>query len=54
MMDADYCREHAEACRESALSIADDNQSAGWLYLAELWARLALAKGSAEQLPTIH
>ena len=52
-MDADYCREHAEACRESALSIADGDQSAGWLYLADLWGELALSKSSAEQ-PTIH
>jgi hypothetical protein len=53
-MNIDYCREHAETCRESALSNADGDQSAGWLYLADLWDRLALAKGSAEQLPTIH
>jgi hypothetical protein len=53
-MDTYYCRAHAEACRESAFRIADGDQSAGWLYLADLWAGLALAKGSAEQRPTIH
>jgi hypothetical protein len=53
-MDSDYCREHAKTCRESAFSIADGDESAGWLYLADLWDGLALNKGPAEQRPTIH
>jgi hypothetical protein len=52
-MDADYCRDRAETCLESALSIADDDQSVGWLYLADLWAELAITKDFARE-PTIH
>ena len=53
-MDSDYCQERAETCLESALSAVDGDQSAGWLYLADLWAELALTKGSGNKLPTIQ
>jgi len=53
-MDATYCREHAEMCREkSALGIADGDKSE-WFYLAHLWDELAATKEPAEQLPTLH
>ena len=54
LMDADYCRERAETCREGAFCTADDDHSAGWLYLADLWDGLALAKGPAEPRAAIH
>jgi hypothetical protein len=50
-VNADYCRERADTCRESAFGIVDDEHSAGWLYLADLWDDLAQ---TAEQRPTIH
>ena len=53
-MDSDYCQERAETCLEIAFSVDDGDQSAGWLYLADLWAELALTKGFGKKLTTIH
>jgi len=53
-MDATYCREHAQMCRNSVLGIADGDQSEWWFYLAHLWDELAATKEPAEQLPTLH
>jgi|AraplaMF_Col_mMF_1032025.scaffolds.fasta_scaffold00012_51 hypothetical protein len=51
LMDVDYCRARAATCRESAVRPRKGEPRAGWLYLADLWERLAEA---AEQQSTVH